>query len=205
MHLSATRTRWGFAAFVVITLTADTCDGGGDVSDTTTTLDESVAVATTEVGPDTATTFGAPVEEGSVSESGPTTSAGITEAGLDCLDFWSEEFVQATAGSEFTFSDMNNDGTLCSFLALPNSIGVFFRPGDQNIFDQAKSAADAVGGVMEMNGVCNDAWYFDLGVLVAEGFSASQGRIFNATILADDPVAVAEELLQIACDGPAFK
>ena len=175
------------------------------MSDTPATSEQSEFDATTQASPDSTATS-APVAAATASETDTNATASTRDTGdLDCLDFWSEAFVQTTAGSEFIFMDMNIDGTLCAFTAIPSSIGVFFRPGDQSIFDAAKSGASAAGGVTDMDGVCDDAWYTDLGAVIAEGFSAGQGRIFNATILGPaDPVAVAEELLKIACGGPSF-
>lgn len=205
MSSSGRGTTLGLAAFVVIGLTAATCGVDEETSTTITTTDESVAVETTEAVPQT--TAATVAAAGSVGESGPatTTAAGQSGGDLDCLDFWSEEFVQTTAGPAYTFDGMNNDGTLCAFTAPPNSIGVFFRPGDQALFDETKSVAGTLGGVTELDGVCDGAYSTELGATVAEGFSAAQGRIFNATIFGPaDPMAVARELLMVACEGPAF-
>ena len=166
----------------------------------------SIAAPTTQ--PSTAATQATAVASAadSTDATNTTLSGGGGGSDLDCLDFWSEEFVQSTAGSEFTFTDMNSDGTICAFTALPNSIGVFFREGDQVLYDGAKSGAAVAGGVTDIDGACDEAWYTELGAVIAEGLSLSQGRIFNATVLGPaDPIAVAAELLRIACEGPAFQ
>ena len=174
--------------------TVESFEPSGSIAATTqpsTAATQATAVTSTSDSPDATTT---------------TLSGGGGDSELDCLDFWSEEFVQSTAGSDFTFMDMNNDRTLCAFTAIPSSIGVFFREGDQALFDGAKSGAGVAGGVTDIDGACDEAWYTELGAVIAEGLSLSQGRIFNATIFGPtDPVAVATELLRIACEGPAFQ
>ena len=74
------------------------------------------------------------------------------------------------------------------------------------MFDGAKTGAGVAGGVTDIDGACDEAWYTEVGAILAEGLSLDQGRIFNATVVGPtDSVAVATELLRIACEGPAFQ
>jgi hypothetical protein len=168
----------------------------GQPGETTTTTEDG-ATTTTESGSATATTAPAVVT---------TTTVEARTADLDCLDFWSEEHVMSVAGAEYTFTEMAADGTTCAFTAVPNSVGVYFRDGSRDDFDQAKSGASLTGEVTDLDGSCDAAWYTDLGgIVIAEGLSLGQGKIFNATLTGiADPVAAALELLDIACTGPAF-
>lgn len=175
------------------------------VTSETTTTSAVRDEASTTTASSTTTTVVAVTD--SVSEGGTTsTTSSQMSDDYNCLNYWSEEFVQETAGSQYTFDDMNNDGTLCAFTATPNSIGVFFRQGDQGLFDQSKAGAAITGTQIEFTDVCDDAWYLDSVPLIAEAYSADQGLIFNATLVGpDDPVGAATELLMVACAGPQFQ
>ena len=100
--------------------------------------------------------------------------------------------------------EANIDGSTCTFTAVPDTIGVFFRPSDQALFDMAKDGASLTGTLVEVPiETCTDAYYVDIGgIVIAESYSEQQGRAFNATVAADDAVAVATALIQSGCEGP---
>lgn len=179
----------------IVTVIAACSPTGASESASKTTVESSAT--TTEAAPTTvAQTSTTPWTET------PSTYSGADDD-LDCLDFWSEEFVMSVVPG-YAYTETSADGTTCSFLSGTNSIGVSFRDGNQSLYEQAKaSAAITADSAEDLTTECDAAWFANITLTIAEGLSNGQGRIFNATMIGpEDPQAVAAELLSVACSGP---
>jgi len=195
------------ALFLMAAACGSGADGGADASISETQADPSTTTAAVQetASSTSATTEGTAASSNAAQATTTTAAPPDTGSEISCLDFWSEEFVQAKAGEAFSLFDTNIDETTCAFNAGAESVTGFFRAGDQGLFDQSKTGAAATGEVMDIDGVCDTAWYTTLGgaFVVAEGLSSDQGLIFNATITGtSDPVAVATAMLVAGCEGP---
>lgn len=191
--------RIALAASVVFVLTASTC-GQAEVPDVVTSPAPSTAAtssSTVAAGESTTSTL---------PEGTPTTAPEPVFDG-GCLAFWSEELVRDVAGAEFSLFQTSEDASTCAFAAETETVGLFFRAGTQRDFDLSRQGMSLVSPATDLPGVCDGAFYTSVsGPLVMEAFSAELGLIFNATTntSAEDPVAVAAELLRASCEGPQF-
>ena len=91
--------------------------------------------------------------------------------------------VQGVAGSSFTFFQANADNSACTYTALPDGIALAWRVSDEFGFEESKRGAGITSAVMDA-AVC-DAGFFTVlqdAILIMEGYSASQGRAYTATI-----------------------
>jgi hypothetical protein len=92
------------------------------------------------------------------------------------------------AGTGFTFFAANADNSACTYTALPDGIALAWRASDEAGFEESKRGAGSTGLPVNDVAVCDAGFFTEIqgAVLIMEGYSATQGRAYNATISGTD-------------------
>jgi hypothetical protein len=159
---------------LVLIVVATACGGSGS----TTTLGPAGVSTTTTTSADVTTTT---ADSGTTTTEVPPVGEGEEVAG-DCQELWPENRVQALTSVEYTFFAANLDFTACTYLGGASAIALAWRTGDRADFEASRTGAAATGAVD--TDVCDAGFLMALpdAVLIMEGWSEAQTRVYTATI-----------------------